>query len=72
MLAIGFMVTFILALFSGYPVAWLLGGLSMLFAAIAIVLSDQFGIDTFLLTNWAKVSGIVDRLDAIMSNWVLV
>jgi tripartite ATP-independent transporter DctM subunit len=72
LLAIGFMVTFILSLFSGYPVAWLLGGLSMLFAAIAIFLGDQFGMDTFLLTNWAKVSGIVDRLDAIMSNWVLV
>jgi tripartite ATP-independent transporter DctM subunit len=72
LLAIGFMVTFILSLFSGYPVAWLLGGLSMLFAALAIFLGDQFGMDTFLLTNWAKVSGIVDRLDAIMSNWVLV
>jgi tripartite ATP-independent transporter DctM subunit len=72
LLAVGFMVTFILSLFSGYPVAWLLGGLSMFFAAIAIVLGDQFGMDTFLLTNWAKVSGIVDRLDAIMSNWVLV
>jgi tripartite ATP-independent transporter DctM subunit len=72
LLAIGFMVTFVLSLFSGYPVAWLLGGLSMLFAAIAIFLGDQFGMDTFLLTNWAKVSGIVDRLDAIMSNWVLV
>ncbi len=72
LLAIGFMVTFILSLFSGYPVAWLLGGLSMLFAAMAIFLGEQFGMDTFLLTNWAKVSGIVDRLDAIMSNWVLV
>jgi tripartite ATP-independent transporter DctM subunit len=72
LLAIGFMVTFILSLFSGYPVAWLLGGLSMLSPPWAIFLGDQFGMDTFLLTNWAKVSGIVDRLDAIMSNWVLV
>ena len=30
------------------------------------------GVDTFLLTSWPKVSGVVDRLDAIMSNWVLV
>ncbi|WP_313953329.1 TRAP transporter large permease subunit [Accumulibacter sp.] len=72
MLALGFMLTFILMLFTGYPVAWLLAGLSLLFAAVGIELVNQFGIDTFLMTSWAKVSGIVDRLDAIMSNWVLV
>jgi tripartite ATP-independent transporter DctM subunit len=66
------MVTFIVSLFLGYPVAWLLAGVSILFAAIAITLTTQFGIDTFLLTSWVKFSGIVDRFDAIMSNWVLV
>ncbi|MDO8319821.1 TRAP transporter large permease subunit [Rhodoferax sp.] len=71
-LSIALMGTFILALFLGYPVAWLLAGVSMLFAAIAITLTTQFGIDTFLLTSWVKFSGIVDRFDAIMSNWVLV
>jgi tripartite ATP-independent transporter DctM subunit len=71
-LSIALMVTFILALFSGYPVAWLLSGISLLFAAIAITLTTQFGIDTFLLTSWVKFSGIIDRFDAIMSNWVLV
>lgn len=72
MLSIGLMVTFIVSLFLGYPVAWLLAGVSILFAAIAITLTTQFGIDTFLLTSWVKFSGIVDRFDAIMSNWVLV
>ncbi|MDP2680179.1 MAG: TRAP transporter large permease subunit [Rhodoferax sp.] len=71
-LSIALMGTFILALFLGYPVAWLLAGVSMLFAAIAITLTTQFGIDTFLLTSWVKFSGIIDRFDAIMSNWVLV
>lgn len=71
-LSIALMVTFILGLFLGYPVAWLLSGVSLLFAAIAIVLSNQFGMDTFLLTNWTKFSGIIDRFDAITSNWVLV
>ncbi len=71
-LSIGLMVTFIVSLFLGYPVAWLLAGISILFSAIAIVLTTQFGIDTFLLTSWVKFSGIVDRFDAIMSNWVLV
>jgi tripartite ATP-independent transporter DctM subunit len=71
-LSIGLMVTFIVSLFLGYPVAWLLAGISILFSAIAIVLTTQFGIDTFLLTSWVKFSGIIDRFDAIMSNWVLV
>jgi len=71
-LSIALMVTFILALFSGYPVAWLLGGLSLIFAAVGITLGQQFGLDTFLMTNWTKVGGVVDRFDAIMSNWVLV
>jgi tripartite ATP-independent transporter DctM subunit len=72
LLSIALMVTFILGLFLGYPVAWLLAGISVLFAGIAIVLTTQFGIDTFLMTSWVKFSGIIDRFDAIMSNWVLV
>jgi tripartite ATP-independent transporter DctM subunit len=71
-LAIGFMLMFIASLFTGFPVAWLLGGLSLAVAAGGIVLSSQFGIDTFLMSSWAKFSGVVDRFDGIMSNWVLV
>ena len=71
-LAIGFMLIFILSLFTGYPVAWLLGGLSLAVAAGGILLSSQFGVDTFLMSSWAKFSGIIDRFDGIMSNWVLV
>ncbi len=71
-LSIALMVAFILTLFAGYPVAWLLGGLSLIFAAAGITMGQQFGFDTFLMTNWTKVSGVVDRFDAIMSNWVLV
>ena len=71
-LSIALMVCFILVLFAGYPVAWLLAGLSLIFAAAGITLGQQFGLDTFLMTNWTKVSGVVDRFDAIMSNWVLV
>ena len=71
-LAIGFMLIFIVSLFSGFPVAWLLGGLSLAVAGVGILLTSQFGIDTFLMTSWAKFSGIIDRFDGIMSNWVLV
>jgi len=71
-IAIGFMLIFIASLFTGYPVAWLLGGLSLAVAAGSILLNTQFGVDTFLMSSWAKFSGIVDRFDGIMSNWVLV
>jgi tripartite ATP-independent transporter DctM subunit len=71
-LAIGFMLIFIASLFSGFPVAWLLGGLSLAVAAGGIMLNTQFGVDTFLMSSWAKFSGIIDRFDGIMSNWVLV
>ena len=71
-LSIALMVIFIGALFTGYPVAWLLGGISLLFAAVGIYLGQYAGLDTFLMTNWMKFSGVVDRFDAIMSNWVLV
>ena len=71
-LAIALMVVFILALFTGFPVAWLLAGLSLVFAGMGIFLGEQFGLDTFMMTSWAKFSGVIDRFDGIMSNWVLV
>lgn len=70
-LALGFLGVFILSLFSGFPVAWLLGGLSLIFVALSLQLNGM-GYDTFLLTSWDKLGGVVDRFDAIMSNWVLV
>ncbi len=66
-----FMLAFIGSLFTGYPIAWLLGGLSLFFASVGIVLSD-FGVDMFLLTSWPKFGAVIDRIDGIMSNWVLV
>ena len=56
-LSLALMVTFIMSLFLGYPVAWLLAGISLAFTAIAITLTSQFGMDTFLLTSWVKFSG---------------
>jgi tripartite ATP-independent transporter DctM subunit len=70
-LALSFLGVFILSLFTGFPVAWLLGGLSLIVVAISLQLNGM-GYDTFLLTSWDKLGGVVDRFDAIMSNWVLV
>jgi tripartite ATP-independent transporter DctM subunit len=67
-----FMLSFIGSLFLGYPIAWTLGGLSLLFTAGGIVLHEYFGVDTFLLTRWGNFAIIVDRIFATMANWVLV
>lgn len=71
-LVILFLVSFIGLLFTGYPIAWLLGGLSLIFTALSIFLNQYFGIDTFLLDRWQDFAIIVDRIFAQMSNWVLV
>jgi tripartite ATP-independent transporter DctM subunit len=72
LLVILLLVTFIGLLFTGYPIAWILGGLSLIFTALGISLHDFFGIDTFLLTRWQSFAIIVDRIFAQMANWVLV
>ena len=69
--ALGLMVAFIVTLFSGFPIVWLLGGISLIFAGVGIYLSG-FGYDTFMLNNWMRMNGIADRLYSVMSNWVLV
>jgi len=71
-LVILYLVLFIALLFTGYPIAWILGGLSLLFSATAIFLSGQYDIDTFLLDSWDDYAIIVDRIWAQAQNWLLV
>jgi tripartite ATP-independent transporter DctM subunit len=63
---------FILLLFTGFPIAWILGGLSLVFAATGIVLYDVFDVDTFLMDGWPRFAIIADRIWAQVQNWVLV
>lgn len=62
---------FIGLIFTGYPIAWIMAGIALWFALIGIVLHNM-DVDTFLLKNWASFTIIVDRIWAVMSNWVLV
>ena len=61
---------FILAVFTGYPVAWLLGGLAVLFTAIAITADVDFHIPVDV--DWGYTSITVDRIWNVMENWVMV
>ncbi len=61
---------FIGLIFTGFPVAWVLGGLAVVFTALAIVLEVDFGIP--LGVDWLYASLSVDRIWGLMENWVLV
>ncbi|MBH79612.1 MAG: C4-dicarboxylate ABC transporter [Gammaproteobacteria bacterium] len=69
-LAVLMFVSFIALVFTGFPVAWILGGLAMLFTAFAIVLEVDFNIVTSV--DWQYTSLTVDRIWNVMENWVMV
>lgn len=66
------MTLFIALLFTGFPIAWILGGISVAFTGLGIVLAGQFDVDTFLLDHWSDFAIISDRMWAQVQNWVLV
>ena len=71
-LVLVFLGTFILLLFTGFPIAWILGGLSLIFAALAIYGNRFFGWDTYFLDGWNDYTSVIQRIGAQMENWVLV
>ncbi len=62
--------SFIGLILTGFPVAWVLGGLSIAFTAIAIVLDVDLGFT--IGVDWAYASLSVNRTWDVMKNWVLV
>lgn len=66
------MLAFIGLLFSGFPIAWILAGVAFWFAVIGIYSNQILDVDTFMLDRWNDFSIVVDRIWALMQNWVLV
>lgn len=62
--------SFIGLILTGFPVAWVLGGLSILFTCIAVVLDIDLGFA--IGVDWAFTSLSVNRVWDVMKNWVLV
>ncbi|HRJ52753.1 MAG TPA: TRAP transporter large permease subunit [Candidatus Thiothrix moscowensis] len=62
--------SFIALLFTGYPVAWVLGGIAILFTAVGYF-SDQY-LDTTTGLDYSTLGLAVGRIFSIMDNWVLV
>jgi tripartite ATP-independent transporter DctM subunit len=69
-LAVIMFASFIALVFSGFPVAWILGGLAVIFSALAVVLQVDFAIPIGM--DWAYTSLTVDRIWNVMENWVMV
>jgi tripartite ATP-independent transporter DctM subunit len=70
LLALSMFLSFIALVFTGFPVAWVLGGLSVVYTALAIVLEADFGVPTGV--DWGYTSLVVDRIWNVMENWVMV
>lgn len=70
LLAIGMFISFMALVFTGFPVAWILGGLSVIFTALAIVLEVDFNVAIGVDWNYTSLS--VDRIWNVMENWVMV
>ncbi|MGB0681547.1 MAG: TRAP transporter large permease [Magnetovibrionaceae bacterium] len=63
-------VSFIACLFSGFPVAFVLGGIGVLFAGVGYV-SDMY-FDTITGLDYLTLGIVVNRIFKIMDNWILV
>ena len=57
-------------IFTGFPIAWVLGGLAAIFTAFAIIFEVDFNIVTNV--DWYYTSMSVDRVWDVMENWVMV
>lgn len=71
-LVLGMLGSFIGLIFTGFPVAWVLGGVAVAFAVGSVLASQYLGTDTYFLTNWRIFGLFVQRIYGQMSNWVLV
>ena len=69
-LVISMFVTFIGLLFTGFPIAWVLGGTAVIFTGVGM-LADQY-LDAFTGIDYLVFSMSINRIYRLMYNWVLV
>jgi len=69
-LVVAMFVTFIALIFTGFPVAWVLAGVGILFAGVGYI-TDMLNW-TFTGLNYKVLGMLHGRIFAIMYNWVLV
>jgi len=69
-LVIAMFLSFIACLFTGFPVAWVLGGIGVIFAGIGWMADTYF--DTITGLDYTTLGLVVNRIFKVMDNWVLV
>ena len=69
-LVIAMFLTFIALLFTGFPVAWVLAGVGVLFCAVGYF-ADIY-LDTITGLDFLTLGLVVNRIYKIMDNWILV
>ncbi|MGD9174456.1 MAG: TRAP transporter large permease subunit [Desulfobacterales bacterium] len=69
-LVIAMFLTFVGLLFTGFPVAWVLGGVAMIFTLVGWCADQWFGTLTGL--DYLTLGMVVNRIYKFMDNWVLV
>lgn len=67
-------VSFIGLLFTGYPIAWVLGGIAVLFTVAGdyLLTNTNLFADSFYQVDFNYASAVVNRMWNTMNNWVLV
>ncbi len=70
LLVIAMFLSFIALLFTGIPVAWVLGGIGVIFAGVGYIADTYF--DTITGLDYTTLGLVVNRLWKIMDNWILV
>jgi tripartite ATP-independent transporter DctM subunit len=71
-LVIAMLLSFVGLLFTGFPVAWVLSGVAIVFSIVGVFASEYLGWDTYFLTDFRIWGIFVQRIYAQMSNWILV
>lgn len=69
-LVIALLMTFIGLLFTGFPIAFILGGVAMIFTGVGYLSDLWFGTITGL--DFMTIGMVVNRLYRVMYNWILV
>ncbi len=69
-LVIAMFASFAMLLFTGFPIAWVLGGVGVVFAGVGYY-SDIY-LDTMTGLDYMTLGMVVNRIYKIMDNWVLV
>ncbi len=69
-LVIAMFLTFVGLLFTGFPVAWVLGGVAMIFTLVGWAADQWFGTLTGL--DYLTLGMVINRIFKFMDNWVLV